>query len=119
MFLAGDVGGTKTAIALFEERENKLHITREMVVHSAEYASLEEAVGKFLSATPQHEIRAGCFCVPGIVMDGRCHATNLPWGAGERERARKIGGGAVKLINDLDESALGMLELQGDQFETI
>ncbi len=119
MFLAGDVGGTKTAIALFEERENKLHITREMVVHSAEYASLEEAVGKFLSATPQHEIRAACFGVPGIVMDGRCHATNLPWVVDERELARKIGGCAVKLINDLEATALGMLELPRDQFETI
>jgi glucokinase len=112
MILAGDIGGTKTTLALFEEAGGDLQPRHEATFPSQEYQSFEQIVAKFLGPTPDRSLRAVCLGVAGPVMDGRCETTNLPWILDERTLARLTGATRVKLLNDLEAAAYGMLHLR-------
>jgi glucokinase len=112
MIVAGDVGGTKTAVALFESDGNTLRPVRSAVYHSAEHGSLEEILSVFLSAGPRVPLRAGCFGLPGAVIEGKCVTTNLPWTVEETVLATALAVPRVKLLNDLEATAYGMLFLE-------
>jgi glucokinase len=113
MILAGDVGGTKTLLAVFDTAA--MTIVRETTLPSRELESLESAVEAFLLGAPRIRVESGCIGVAGPVMDGRCIATNLPWVIDERHIAAAAGA-PVKLINDLEASAHGVLTLPADKF---
>ena len=102
MFLAGDIGGTKTVLALFEEAGEELRLLRDGTFPSQTYASLEEILAKFLADGPAPVLRAGCFGVAGAVIEGKCKTTNLPWQLDEVHLARAIGAPRAKLLNDLE-----------------
>jgi glucokinase len=109
MILAGDVGGTKTMLALFElGASDALTSVRETTLASRELASFERAVQEFVASAP---ITAACFGVAGPVVDGRCVTTNLPWMLDERVLARELRAPHVRLLNDLDATAHGVLAL--------
>ncbi len=116
MILAGDIGGTKTVIALFEERAGVLHETQAETFPSQSHASLEEILDKFLKNRAGLKLEAGCFGVAGPVIDGKSKITNLPWQMAEDTLAAAIGVQRVKLLNDLEAAAYGMLHLQADEF---
>jgi glucokinase len=112
VILAGDVGGTKTALALFDDRgDGGLVIAREATLPSQEFAGLDAVVARLLAAGPAVEIEAACFGVPGPVVDGRATAVNLPWEIEESRLAATIGARRVKLLNDLEAAAYGVLGL--------
>jgi glucokinase len=111
MIVAGDVGGTKTALALFAEEGGGLRRVREAVFHSQEHGALEEILAAFLRGGAGGPLTAGCFGVPGVVLDGKVTTTNLPWTAEEQGLARALGVPRVKLLNDLEATAYGMLYL--------
>lgn len=115
MILAGDIGGTKTILALFDESGDDLIPVREATFPSREHRSLEEILTEFLSGGVRAALRAGCFGVAGPVVDGKCHTTNLPWNLEEHELARCIGAPRVRLLNDLEAAAYGMLFLKADE----
>ena len=52
MILAGDIGGTKTHVALYEWTTARIDPLRLETFHSADFASLEELLAEFL-APPQ------------------------------------------------------------------
>ena len=83
MILAGDVGGTKVHLALFDFIDGKLKYTRDKQYPAKEYSGLEEIVKEFLGGD---KVTAACFGVPGPVRDGRLRLTNLPWTLGHRPR---------------------------------
>jgi glucokinase len=109
--LAGDVGGTKTALALFETTGRGPVLVRDDTLPSREFASLEVAIERFLGAGARPVIEAVCLGVAGPVVDGRCVATNLPWVIDERALASSIPASRVKLLNDLEVAAHGVLTL--------
>ena len=109
MLLAGDIGGTKTLLALYETGPDGLIELREKTYQSTGYASLEVIAREFLGDGPLPE--AACFGVAGPVLDGCCRTTNLPWRISERTMAETLGIGRVKLLNDLQAMALGLLTL--------
>jgi len=114
--LAGDIGGTKTLVALFERTgEGSLRMLRERSFPSSGHASLEEILRAFLADGPRASLAAGCFAVAGPVIDGRVKATNLPWQMEEGSLAQAIGAPRVKLLNDLEGTAYGMLFLQPEE----
>ena len=76
MILAGDVGGTKTALALFEVQRRALAVVREEALPSQGFAALADAIRQFLADGPSTSIDAACVGVAGPVIDGRCAATN-------------------------------------------
>jgi glucokinase len=111
MILAGDTGGTKTVLALFD-RDGR--VAREQLFHCAEFPSLEAILDKFAPG----EIEGACFGVAGPVVAGVAHITNLPWVIDERALARKLGA-PVKLLNDLQATALGTLALPAEGFAVL
>ena len=112
MILAGDVGGTKTALALFEVRRRALTVVREGVLPSQGFAALSDAIRQFLLEGAPASIDAACVGVAGPVIDGRCAATNLPWVVDEASLAECVSTTRVKLINDLEAAGHGVLGLK-------
>lgn len=116
MILAGDVGGTKVNLALYEFVEGTLKNAREKVYPARQYSGLEEIVKEFLGAeTPT----AACFGVPGPVRDGRLRLTNLPWTLDSRELSKILNIQHVFLINDLQANGYGIAELNAEQVYTL
>ncbi len=116
MILAGDIGGTKTVVALYERAVDGLVERASEQFPSRDHDSLEAIVERFLARHPGRTIEAACFGVAGAVVDGRVVATNLPWpevvGA---KLSRVLAGVPVELLNDLQATALGMLALPESQ----
>jgi glucokinase len=111
VILAGDVGGTKTELALFETRDGQFRVVREARYPSRNFPSLEAIVRRFLDGQPAPALVVACFGVAGPVVDGRCTTTNLPWTLDERTLAGEIPVPAAKLLNDLEAMAWGVMSL--------
>ena len=116
MILAGDVGGTKVHLALYDFSNGKLDYTREERFPAKEYSGLEAIVKEFLGGD---QATAACFGVPGPVRDGRLRLTNLPWTLDSRELSAHLGIQHVFLINDLEANGYGIAELQPNQIYTL
>src|SRR5574337_881318 len=112
MILAGDIGGTKTVIGLFEEAGSRLHAIREDTFPSRNYSTLEEILNRFLGHGSRPPLRVVCFGVAGPVIEGKSKATNLPWELDEGRLAEALRVPQVKLLNDLEAAAYGMLHLE-------
>jgi glucokinase len=116
MILAGDIGGTKTVLALFQDKAGDLHPLRDATYASQDYASLEAIIEQFLAQEVGRHLRAACFGVAGPVVEGKSTTTNLPWSMAETELAEVIGISSVRLLNDLEAAAYGMLILPPESF---
>ena len=116
MILAGDVGGTKVHLALYDFTNGKLAHNRDERYAAKGYSGLEEIVKQFLGAT---EVTAACFGVPGPVRAGRLRLTNLPWTVDSRDLAANCRIQHVFLINDLEANGYGIAELAPDQVYTL
>jgi glucokinase len=99
MILVGDIGGTKSHLALFEGET----IVREEKFSSREASSLEAIARQFLGGSG---VTAICFAVAGPVVRGVCKATNLPWVLKERSLSKELGA-PTTLCNDLEAMAAG------------
>ena len=119
LILAGDVGGTKTVVAVYEESGGVLRSIREAVYPSRDHSSLEEILSEFLRDGPRPSFRAACIGVAGAVFGGRSHATNLPWTLDESMLAGVSGTSQVRLVNDLEAMAYGMLNLRPDELAVL
>jgi len=104
MLLAGDVGGTKTRLALYEDTPTPIF---EEVYSSDDYETLTAIVQTFLSETEQTATRA-VFGVPGPIMDGEVKVTNLPWTIREDDLVTTLKLDSCKLLNDLEATAYGI-----------
>jgi len=116
--LAGDVGGTKTALAIIEVAGSRCRVGRLERFRSAEHAGLEEIVERFLEKERTKPAAAG-FGVAGPVRAGRSTVTNLPWKLDERRLARDSGIRTVALVNDFAANALGLRFLGPRQLATL
>jgi glucokinase len=119
VILAGDVGGTKTDLALFEATPTGRRLVRGAVLPSRDFASLESAIEHFLTAGPPAVIEAACVGVPGPVVDGRATATNLAWHIDERALAGAIPAKRARLLNDLEATGYGVLALPESSFAVL
>src|SRR5437667_352251 len=119
MILAGDVGGTKTVLALFEERRGGFEIVRDVTEPSREFPSLDGMIRRFLDSPPAPKIAAACFGVAGAVIDGRCVTTNLPWTVDEKALVETVPTPRVKLLNDLEAAAWGVMNLPAEELATL
>lgn len=111
MILAGDIGGTKTVIGLFDEAGDRLRPVDENTFPSRGHGTLEEILDRFLRGRAGPALRGACFGVAGPVVEGRCKTTNLPWELDEEKLADALRIPRVKLLNDLEATAYGMLHL--------
>ncbi len=105
--LVGDVGGTKTVLALAERAQGRFHLDRELRLSSGDFASLEALIRHYLAETGLTPDRAA-FAVAGPVRDGHSEITNLPWIIDSRRLGAAFGWGDVRLLNDLEAVAWGI-----------
>jgi glucokinase len=121
MILAGDIGGTKTALGLFAPVEAGLDMVRLAEFPSREFPSLEAVIARFLRPEPAEPLAltGACFGVAGAVISGRSQLTNLSWRLDEEEIGdflRGFGAPTVRLANDLEVTAAGMAHLPPEDF---
>jgi glucokinase len=110
VILAGDIGGTKTVLSILSKDSNgSLMCLQEQTYSSQQFPEFEDILTAFLPADVN--IKSACFGVAGPVVNQRCHTTNLPWLLDAEELKIKLNTSKVKLLNDLEAMALGMLYL--------
>jgi glucokinase len=104
MLLAGDIGGTKSRLAVFAEGGSSREPLAEELLPSGSFGGVEPLIREFLRRTARSPERA-CLAVAGPVIDGRAAVTNLPWIADANEIRRAFGFRSVSLLNDLAATA--------------
>ena len=120
MIIAGDIGGTKTNVALFEARGRTLGpVVVQQSFPSGKYDSLEAILAEFVATHKPEVITHACFGVAGPVVGGRVEATNLVWTVSAEKLAETLGVPSVLLINDLEATAYGIEELRPEQLYTL
>jgi glucokinase len=145
MIVAGDIGGTKTHLALFDWHKDRVDPIRLETFHSADYTSLEDILTEFLvppnppvsversqaekgddiESEPERQakeplkIDAACFGIAGPVIQNHSRTTNLPWVVDGATLAKRFDIQKVKLLNDLEAMAHGILLLRPDEVEAL
>lgn len=114
--LAGDVGGTKTILALFEIEGEQVKCLKKQQFPSALYQTFTELLTDFLLDTDCASINAVCIGVAGIVVNGRCETTNLPWVLSSKDIGQRVNSPNIWLLNDLEATAWGLLGLPEHNF---
>jgi len=118
MILAGDIGGTKTILGLFEDSGGGLIPHHQQSFPSKDYVGLEAIVTQFLAQTSE-PVTAACFGIAGPVVDGQSVTSNLPWVVSARLLAQTLSIKSVTLINDLEAMAYGVAELKPEEMVTL
>ncbi|MCP9461029.1 MAG: glucokinase [Nitrospira sp.] len=147
MILAGDIGGTKTNLALYDWTDERTEPVRVESFPSGDYSSLEEILRDFLAsplstlspiegtaetsdpespadrkadeASTPLRIEVACFGIAGPVLDNRSRTTNLPWAIDGDHIAKEFAIPQVRLLNDLEATAYGILLLHPDEVEVL
>lgn len=115
--LAGDIGGTKTELAIFDSAESTIPIF-EMRFINREQGSFEAMLKNFVTLS-KDSVKFVCLAVAGTIINGRCNMPNIEWIVDEQEIRKLLSIDHVRLINDLEATAHGMLTLRSDKLITI
>jgi len=117
--LAADIGGTKSWLALFRMEAGGLTAVHSARFANADHASIDHLLGVFLASQDGPPPTAACLAAAGPVVDGDVQATNIPWRLEHRLLAERLACREVRIVNDLEAMARGMLALPADAFETL
>ena len=115
LILAGDIGGTKTHLAIFSLEGDKLKAVLEKTFSSKQYSGLESVLQEFLSDN-DGSVGSACFGVAGPVVDGSVKTPNLPWFIDGRQLSKTLNTPSVALLNDLEATAFGIFTLEPHEF---
>jgi glucokinase len=118
MLLAGDVGGTKTSLAVYDLQLGPRRPLAEATLSSADFASLEALIHSFLAGIEFNVTRA-CLGVAGPVVSGRATITNLPWVMDEEQLSKALDVTSVRLLNDLESIAYAIPRLNTDDLHVL
>lgn len=118
MLIAGDIGGTKTDLAIYSPEFGPHKPLVETEVHSADYPSLQSMVTEFLSQVKM-SVDVASFDVAGPVINGHVKTTNLPWSMDESTLAKDLNLKAAHLMNDLEAVARAVPALRAEDVITI
>lgn len=118
MILAGDIGGTKTNLGLFEPAAGRPRKLRGRSFPSREYPGLAAILEIFLDGE-RGEIQTACFGVAGPVRAQRVETANLPWTIAAADIATRFAIPRVELVNDLVAMAAGIPALEAHQFAVL
>jgi len=114
IILAGDIGGTKTLLALYEFSGKHLIELKLKKYSSKEYQNLESIVKDFLDSQ-QINPSSAAFGIPGPVENGIAKSTNLPWVVEEKLLSERLSIPKVKIVNDLAATAFEIPYLKVDE----
>ena len=113
--LAGDIGGTKTQLALFAVEGQRLRLDAPQRFLSKQYSGLVPLLHDYLTGA-RPPLAAACFGIAGAVVDGKVTTPNLPWIVDAADVRRALQLEAVTLLNDLEAAAYGIFTLDDDEF---
>jgi glucokinase len=120
--LAGDIGGTKTLLAICEVSPAgtrtgapSVEVLASSRYDSHSYPGLGVICRAFAQEVGRPMPRVAGFGVAGPVANGRSHTTNLPWILDERELAQAVGVESVRLANDFHTLAMGIPAVKPNQ----
>jgi len=120
VILAGDVGGTKCNLALFAEKNGKLHVVFRQRFASKDFARFDLIIKEFTRQAAPHltdeKVRAAGFGVAGPVINNRIHATNLPWVIEADSLSKELGVNTIALMNDLGATGHSLEHLAPEDF---
>ena len=112
--LAGDIGGTKTKLAIFTFNGGSLSLISEDMFSSGNIPSFENLVREFLSKRGA-SVKYACFGVAGPVIRGRSKITNLSWVMDEKELSHALDLSRVRLLNDVQATAYYVQFLKSEE----
>ncbi len=115
MILAGDIGGTKTLLALADGNG----IVLERRYRSGDWGEFPALLRAFLGEAGTPELAAACFGVAGPVKDNRARVTYLPWVVDGLALAGDFGIGRVAVVNDFAAAAQGVAALRPQDLVTL
>src|SRR5499433_2762994 len=118
MLIAGDIGGTKTDLAIYSIESGPHTPLAQAQFHSADYHSLQAMVSEFLSQV-KVPVAYAAFDVAGPVIDGHVKTTNLPWVMDEISLAKDLNLKSVRLMNDLEAVARAVPVLRAIDLVTL
>lgn len=120
MILAGDVGGTKTLLGLYNFAPKRPVAVDVKTFTTAQFDSLPAIVSAFLKGRGSApRIDAACFGVAGPVVEQVAQLTNIPWKTSADELMRKFNMPRVRLLNDLEAMAHAVPVLERDELHTL
>lgn len=117
--LAGDIGGTKTFLGLFDIVEDRLELAREGAFENTRFGGIDEVISGFLKKDGGSGIAAASFGIAGPVIENRSTLTNLPWVIDGSEISKRFGIKKLGLMNDLVATAWSVDVLSGDDISTL
>jgi glucokinase len=115
--LSGDIGGTKTRLAVIEVSGTRVHVEHEAVYPSRDYATFEALLGDFLSGIEIPDNAA--FGIAGPVQGRVAQTTNLPWRIDANALQQQFGFAQCTLLNDLEATAYGLPALGAEDLLTL
>ena len=119
--IAGDVGGTKTNIALFDGVTCHHEPILEQTVVSKGHDGLASVINEFLKkhnvAPP--EVSLGCFGIAGAIVDQVAQTPNLPWTVSAKRVSEETGLRHVHLLNDLEATGHGIAHLPSGKLHAL
>jgi glucokinase len=117
MILAGDVGGTKTLLGLFDAGDRRPVQIDARVYATPDYGSFTEILDAFSRDLGRAmSIDAVAVGVAGPVIANRASLTNVAWDISAEEIAVRLGTRRVQLLNDLEAMATSVEVLSADEF---
>src|SRR5262245_23337146 len=121
MLLAGDIGGTKTLLGLFDALPLRPRAVASQSFSTLDYDDLGSMAAEFLKAEDvrSEAIKSACFGVAGPVIGDAAELTNVPWQIDARKVATKLGVPHVALLNDLQAMAYAVPVLQPHELRVL
>lgn len=117
--IAGDVGGTKTLLAVCEVSGPAVRAVELRRYESRAYPRFEGMLAEFAREVAHDGAMGACLGVAGPVEDGVCRATNLPWILEARALGAQLGVGPARLVNDFYAAAMGIAALAPTELVTV
>jgi glucokinase len=118
MILAGDLGGTKSNLGLFDVQQGKLATIAEKRYATQQHSGLDMMVQDFLRET-RGKVSASCFGIAGPVVNNKVHGANMPWEVDGALTAQQLGLNRVRLLNDLEAAAYGISVMEPKDMVTL
>lgn len=117
MLLAGDIGGTKVRLALYEQGARTS--VKERSYLSKDYPDLSTLIQEFLKEKGAASITSLCVGVAGVVVNERCRETNFPWIIDAHLLKEQLKLDKVWVINDLEAHAWGLKMLKSEELVSL
>lgn len=109
IIVAGDIGGTKTTLGLFDFSENNIHCIKQHTYSSHDFSQFNDILLQFIELICVSHIDILCLSIAGPVVNQSCKTTNLPWHISASDLKKAFPVRHVHLMNDIQATGYGLL----------